>query len=102
MAGDHGERRRRGDVATHPAEAVRGLMVSDRLFAFYVREQAPAGAVFPPEEQARVVEARKQVEQEVSLAALQAYLPRLTSGELSASRRAATRTRIPRRRSRAS
>ena len=68
--------------ATHPAEAVRGLMVSDRLFAFYVREQAPAGAVFPPEEQGRVVEARKQVEQEVSLAALQAYLPWLTSGEL--------------------
>jgi Flp pilus assembly protein TadD len=83
MAGDHGR-----DVAvvamwaTHPAEAVRGLMVSDRLFAFYVPEQAPAGAVFPPQEQGRVVEARKQVEQEVSLAALQAYLPWLTAGEL--------------------
>jgi Flp pilus assembly protein TadD len=83
MAGDHGR-----DVAvvamwaTHPAEAVRGLMVSDRLFAFYVREQAPAGAVFPPEEQGRVVEARQRVEQEVSLTALQAYLPWLTAGEL--------------------
>ena len=83
MAADHGR-----DVAvvamwaTHPAEAVRGLMVTDRLFAFYVREQAPPGVVFPPEEEARVVEARKQVEQEVSLAALQAYLPWLTAGEL--------------------
>ncbi|HEX9188404.1 MAG TPA: alkaline phosphatase family protein, partial [Vicinamibacteria bacterium] len=83
MAGDHGK-----DVAvvamwaTHPAEAVRGLMVSDRLFAFYVREQAPPGVVFPPEEEGRVVQARKQVEQEVSLAELQAYLPWLTAGEL--------------------
>jgi Flp pilus assembly protein TadD len=83
MAGDQGR-----DVAvvamwaTHPAEAVRGLMVSDRLFAFYVREQAPPGAVFPAEERARVLEARRQVEQEVSLAALQAYLPWLTAGEL--------------------
>jgi tetratricopeptide (TPR) repeat protein len=68
--------------ATHPAEAVRGLMVSDRLFAFYVREQAPAGVVFPPAEHDRVVEARKQVEQEVTLAALQAYLPWLTAQEL--------------------
>jgi tetratricopeptide (TPR) repeat protein len=83
MAGDNGR-----DVAvvamwaTHPAEAVRGLMVSDRLFAFYVREQAPPGAVFPPGEEGRVVEARKGVEQEVSRAALQAYLPWLTAGEL--------------------
>jgi tetratricopeptide (TPR) repeat protein len=57
-------------------------MVSDRLFAFYVREQAPPGAVFPPEEEGRVVEARKRVEQEVGLAALQAYLPWLTAGAL--------------------
>ena len=83
MAGDHGR-----DVAvvamwaTHPAEAVRGLMVSDRLFAFYVREQAPPGAVFPSEEQGRVVETRRQVEQEVGLGALQAYLPWLTAEEL--------------------
>lgn len=83
MAGDHGK-----DVAvvamwaTHPAEAVRGLMVSDRLFAFYVREQAPPGVVFPPADQARVFEERKRVEQEVSLAALQAYLPWLTADEL--------------------
>ena len=82
MVGDHGK-----DVAvvamwaTHPAEAVRGLMVSDRLFAFYVREQAPPGAVFPPEEEGRVVEARHRVEHEVSLAVLQAYLPWLTADE---------------------
>jgi len=83
MAGDHGR-----DVAvvamwaTHPAEAVLGLMVSDRLFAFYVREQPPAGVVFPPADQTRVFEERKRVEQEVSLAALQAYLPWLTADEL--------------------
>ena len=83
MAGDHG--REVAVVAmwaTHPAEAVRGRMVSDRLFAFYVREQAPPGVVFPPEERDRVVEARKQVEQELTLAALQVYLPWLTAGEL--------------------
>ena len=83
MAGDQGR-----DVAvlgmwaTHPAEPVRGLMVSDRLFAFYVREQAPAGVVFPAQDQARVFEERKRVEQEVKLAALQAYLPWLTADEL--------------------
>jgi Flp pilus assembly protein TadD len=56
-------------------------MVSERLFAFYVREQAPPGVVFPPAEQGRVVEIRRQVEQEVSLPALQAYLPWLTAQE---------------------
>jgi Flp pilus assembly protein TadD len=82
MAGDHG--REVAVVAmwaTHPAEPVRGLMVSDRLFAFYVREEAPGGVVHPASEQARVIEARKQVEQEVAFAALQAYLPWLTAPE---------------------
>lgn len=71
-----------GMWATHPAEAVRGLMVSDRLFAFYLREPAPPGVVFPAAEQARVVAARTQVEREVGLAALQAYLPWLEAAEL--------------------
>jgi hypothetical protein len=64
--------------ATHPAEPVRGFMVSDRLFTFYVREEAPQGVVYPDEEQGRVVETRKQVEREVSYEALRAYLPWLT------------------------
>jgi len=48
MAGDHGR-----DVAvlgmwaTHPAEPVRGLMISERLFAILKNEQTPPG-VGPP------------------------------------------------------
>jgi len=83
MAGDQGK-----DVAvvgmwaTHPAEPVRGLMVSDRLFAFYVRDTPSAGLVHPNSEEARVLDERKKVEAEVSIGALQAYLPWLTAAEL--------------------
>ncbi|MFN8094531.1 MAG: alkaline phosphatase family protein [Vicinamibacteria bacterium] len=83
MAGDQGK-----DVAvvgmwaTHPAEPVKGLMVSDRLFAFYVRDTPAAGLVHPAAEEARVLAERRKVEAEVSLAALQAYLPQLTAAEL--------------------
>ena len=82
MAGDNGR-----DVAvlgmwaTHPAEPVRGLMVSERLFAILRRGDTPSGVVHPADEQPRVVAARAQVEDEVSLAALQAYLPWLTKAE---------------------
>jgi Flp pilus assembly protein TadD len=83
MAGDAGK-----DVAvfglwaTHPAELVKGLMVSDRLFSFQRQEsRAPAGAVHPPAEEARVLSERAAVEAEVSHAALQAYLPWLTDAE---------------------
>src|SRR5688572_19030104 len=75
MAGDSGR-----DVAvfglwaTHPAEAVKGLMVSDRLFSFQRQEsRAPAGAVHPPAEEARILSERAAVEAEVSHAALRAY-----------------------------
>ena len=96
MAGDQGRQVAVFALwATHPAEAVKGLMVSDRLFAFYVREAPPPGVVFPQAEQGRVVEARRQVEREVSLPALQAYLPWLTGAELArGSRRAETPTGI--------
>jgi Flp pilus assembly protein TadD len=67
--------------ATHPAEPVRGLMVSDRLFAFLRREAAPPGVVHPAEEEGRVLAARAEVEAQVSLAALRAYLPWLTAAE---------------------
>lgn len=68
--------------ATHPAEPVRGLMISDRLFSFQRQEaEAPAGAVHPAAEEGRVRAARAAVEGEVSVAALQAYLPWLTAGE---------------------
>jgi tetratricopeptide (TPR) repeat protein len=67
--------------ATHPAEPVRGLVVSDRLFAFLRREDAPAGVVHPASEQPRMLAARARVESEVTLGALQAYLPWLTRDE---------------------
>jgi len=67
--------------ATHPAEPVRGFMVSDRLFAILRQERTPPGVVYPPEEQPRVLAARAQVERETSLGALQAYLPWLTKAE---------------------
>lgn len=67
--------------ATHPAEPVRGLLVSDRLFAFLRREAAPHGVVYPAEEQDRVLAARAAVDAEVSLVALQGYLPWLTPAE---------------------
>jgi len=82
MAGDNGR-----DVAvlgmwaTHPAEPVRGLMVSERLFAILNREDTPQGVVSPAEEQPRVVAERARVEDEVALAGMQAYLPWLTKAE---------------------
>lgn len=71
--------------ATHPAEPVRGLMVSDRLFSFQRQEQqAPSGAVHPASETARVLAARAAVESGVALTAMQSYLPWLTAGEYDA------------------
>jgi len=82
MANDHGR-----DVAvlgmwaTHPAEPVRGLMVSERLFAILKREDTPPGVVSPADEQPRIVAERGKVEGEVALAEMQAYLPWLTKEE---------------------
>jgi Flp pilus assembly protein TadD len=70
--------------ATHPAEPVRGLMVSDRLFAFLRREAAPAGVVHPAAQTERVLAARAAVEAETSLNALQGYLPWLGESEYEA------------------
>jgi tetratricopeptide (TPR) repeat protein len=82
MASDHGrEVAVLAMWATHPAEPVNGLMVSDRLFAFYVRETSPHGVVHPVSEQERVVETRRRLEGEVGHGALQAYLPWLSAEE---------------------
>jgi tetratricopeptide (TPR) repeat protein len=71
--------------ATHPAEPVRGLMVSDRLFSFQRDETGERpGTVHPAVEAARVFAARAEVEKQVGVAALQAYLPWLTAGEYAA------------------
>jgi Flp pilus assembly protein TadD len=67
--------------ATHPAEPARGLVVSDRLFAFLRREDPPPGVVHPEAETARVLLARDAVEAETSLDALRTYLPWLEPAE---------------------
>lgn len=71
--------------ATHPAEAVRGLMISDRLFSFQHPEaEAPPGAVHPMAEEDRVRAARAAVEAEVGAAAVQRYLPWIPTAEFDA------------------
>ncbi|MET0552332.1 MAG: alkaline phosphatase family protein [Vicinamibacteria bacterium] len=70
--------------ATHPAEPVRGLMVSDRLFSFQRQEQAPAGVVYPPSEADRVLAARSAAEAAVSLPAMRSYLPWLAAADYEA------------------
>ncbi|MCM2257928.1 MAG: alkaline phosphatase family protein [Vicinamibacteria bacterium] len=67
--------------ATHPAEPVKGLMVSDRLFSFLKPEAAPAGAVSPASEEAAVHAVRAAVEASVSHAALREYLSWLGAEE---------------------
>lgn len=68
--------------ATHPAEPVRGLLVSDRFFSFQRQEaQAPAQVVYPPAEERWALDARAGVDASVTLASLQAYLPWLTETE---------------------
>jgi Flp pilus assembly protein TadD len=68
--------------ATHPAEPVRGLMVSDRFFSFQRQEaQAPAHVVHPPSEERWALDARASVDASVTHAALRAYLPWLTDAE---------------------
>jgi tetratricopeptide (TPR) repeat protein len=71
--------------ATHPAEPVRGLMVSDRLFSFQRREDRVApGVVHPPAEEARVLAARREVEAQVGAAELRKYFPWLGDADYQA------------------
>ncbi len=68
--------------ATYPAEAVNGLMVSDRMFTFLFKEdEPPPGIVSPPEGEGRAREVLRQAEDEIGLAELQAYLPWLGEKE---------------------
>jgi len=71
--------------ATYPAEPVNGLMVSDRLFSFLYKEEAPpASAIYPPGQEAWAREALGRTEQTVGFEALKAYLPGLTAQEYQA------------------
>jgi Tfp pilus assembly protein PilF/predicted AlkP superfamily pyrophosphatase or phosphodiesterase len=65
--------------ATYPAEAVNGTIVSDRLFTFLFKEDAPpAGVVYPADRDGWARDALKRAEQSVDEAALRQYLPWLT------------------------
>lgn len=68
--------------ATYPAEPVRGLMVSDRLFPFFFTESAPPpGAVYPPSREAWARAGVTAAEGAVDLAAMRKYLPDLTQAD---------------------
>jgi tetratricopeptide (TPR) repeat protein len=71
--------------ATHPAEPVRGMMVSDRLFAFQRNEaRVPDGAVHPPSEAERVLQARREAGVQVSPDELRRYLPWMRTADYEA------------------
>ncbi len=64
--------------ATYPAEDVNGLIVSDRLFSFQHRGEAPPrGVVSPAAEDAWARKAVETSEAEIGLEALRSYLPGL-------------------------
>ncbi len=71
--------------ATHPAEPVDGVVVSDRLCGFLNVESAvPAGAVFPPEREDWAIARLRAAETATDLDAMRAYLPWLTAADWSA------------------
>jgi Flp pilus assembly protein TadD len=68
--------------ATYPAEAVSGLLVSDRLFTFlYSESEPPPGVVNPHDQDGWARGALKRVEREVDYAFVRDFLPRLTEAE---------------------
>jgi tetratricopeptide (TPR) repeat protein len=71
-----------GFWATYPAEAVNGLMVSDRLFTFlYGEADPPPGVVFPSSAEGWARDTLKRVEQGVGFEALKRDVPSLTEAE---------------------
>jgi predicted AlkP superfamily phosphohydrolase/phosphomutase len=71
-----------GFWATYPAEAVSGLLVSDRLFTFlYSESEPPPGVVNPHDRDAWARDALKRVEREVDYAYLRTFLPWLTEAD---------------------
>jgi Flp pilus assembly protein TadD/predicted AlkP superfamily pyrophosphatase or phosphodiesterase len=65
--------------ATYPAEAVNGTIVSDRLFTFLFKEDAPpAGVVYPADRESWARDALTRANDDVGEAALRQYLPWLT------------------------
>jgi Flp pilus assembly protein TadD/predicted AlkP superfamily pyrophosphatase or phosphodiesterase len=68
--------------ATFPAEQVNGTIVSDRLFSFLFKEDTPpAGIVSPADRESWARDALNRANDQISEAALKAYLPWLTHDE---------------------
>ncbi len=68
--------------ATYPAEPVRGVVVSDRLFSFEFGEaEPPPGAVYPASREAWARQALAAAEAEAGYPALHAYFPWLGEDE---------------------
>jgi tetratricopeptide (TPR) repeat protein len=68
--------------ATYPAEPVRGVMVSDRLFPFFFTESSPPpNAVYPPSREAWARAGVTAAEAAVDLQTMRRYLPWLTSAD---------------------
>jgi Tfp pilus assembly protein PilF len=71
--------------ATYPAEPVRGVMVSDRLFPFFFTESSPPpDAVYPPSREAWARAGVRAAEATVDLQMMQKYLPWLTQADYDA------------------
>jgi Flp pilus assembly protein TadD len=71
--------------ATYPAEPVRGVVVSDRLFTvLYSESVAPPGIVFPQGREAWAHKALQDSEAEINLPRMKQYLPWLTEMEYQA------------------
>ncbi len=68
--------------ATYPAEPVRGLLVSDRLFTFLFSEGTPPpGIVYPSSREAWARQAVSDAEKSVDYARLKSYLPWLSESD---------------------
>jgi Tfp pilus assembly protein PilF len=71
-----------GFWATYPAEAVNGLLVSDRLFTFlYSESSPPPGVVNPTSRESWARDVLSRVEREVDYTQLKAMLPWLSESE---------------------
>jgi len=68
--------------ATYPAEPVRGVDVSDRLFTFLFSEGSPpAGIVFPAAREGWARENLREAEASIDYARMRSYLPWLTEAD---------------------
>ena len=68
--------------ATYPAEPVNGVIVSDRLFTFLFKENAPpADVVFPRDREVWARDALDRAEKGIDESALKAFLPWLTDAD---------------------